>query len=363
MGNTPSNLAYATGYLAEDDENLYYITQDSYAQPANLVKENKSTKEKTILTDAAVCNLNVLGDYIYFVNSDGYPCRMTKDGKTTDILLTTQTYYICVVGNDMYYIKTDYDNPKGFTEEECEILAAQGQIDTLARLYKLNLSSMESTLVSTENVTTCAIYGNRIYYLTSNDVEDTWAMSNLKSMDMNGKDIKTIVETPVTSFFVKDDTLYYISYFNEKLKGSTITDMSFLDCTIVKLDLKTGEKSAITSSEDGIVMDLNVSGDKIVYITYNRNEFLNYYMTDIEDAPVPTCEIKTYDIKAEKTNSILTAEVASLNVCGNDVFCMLSSGEMIRLTLDGSAFEYVYEDGTNTSPYATETEEQATDSE
>ncbi len=347
MGNTPSNLVYGTGYLAEDSENLYYITQDMFSQPANLVKENKSTKEKTILTDAAHSNLNVVGDYIYFINTDGLPCRMTKDGKTTDILMETQTYYICVVSNDMYFIKRDYDNPKGFTQEECEILAAQGQIDTFVRLYKLNLITKEETMVSTENITSCSIYGNRIYYLTTNEVENTWAMSNLKSMDMNGKDIKSLVDVPVTSFFVKDNALYYISYFNEILKGNTISDMSALDCKIFKLDLESGEKTAVLANDDDIVMDINVSGDKMVYIAYNRSEFLNYYVTQAEDASIPTCEIKTFDFKTNETKSILTADVLSMNVCGNEIFCMQSINGMTRLTLDGGKFEPVYEDGTN----------------
>ena len=63
---------FAMGFLAEDTENLYYITRDTYSQPVNLIKENKSTKEKTILTDAAYSSLNVVGDYIYFLNNENY---------------------------------------------------------------------------------------------------------------------------------------------------------------------------------------------------------------------------------------------------------------------------------------------------
>ncbi len=357
MGNTPSNLVYATGYLAEDSENLYYITRSMYSQPANLIKENKSTKEKTILTDAAYCCLNVTDDYIYFINSESKPCRMTKDGKTTDILLETQTYYICVLGNDMYYIKTDYDNPKGFTQEECEILAAQGQLDTFTRLYKFNLETKKDTLVSTENITTCEIFGDRIYYLTTNDVEDAWAMSNLKSMNMKGEDVKTIVESPVTAFFVKNGALYYISYFDEYAKGSTITDMSSLNCIITRLDLKTGTKTNITTFEDGIVMDLNVSGNKMIYIVYDRNEFLGYYASESYDVPAPTCEVKCYDIETGETKTLLTAEVASLNVCGNEMLGVLNDGTMIRLQLDTLAFEPVYEDGSSTPPITEELSE------
>lgn len=354
MGNTPANLVYSTGYFAEDDENLYYITYNSSMQPCNLIKESKSTKDKTILTDAAYCDLNVVGDYIYFINTDGYPCRMTKDGKTTDILLETQTNYICVVNDSMYYLKADYDNPKGFTEEECEILASQGQIDTFIRLHKLNLDTKEDTLVSTENITTCSIFGDRIYYLTSNDVEDTWAMSNLKSMNMNGKDIKTIIDTPVTSFFLRGDSLYYVSYFDESRKGSDVSDVSSLGCTIIKHNLKTNAKSTITSKEDGLVMDMNVSGDTLIYIAYNREEFMNYYLSADENATIPSCSVKTYNMNNKTTNSILSADVSSLNVHGDNIFCLVSGIGTARLSLDGTSFEPVYEDGTNPLSSTTE---------
>jgi len=345
IGNTPSNLMFGAGFLAEDDDNLYYITRNTYSQPANLVKESKSTGETTILTDAAYSCLNVVGDHIYFINNENYPCRMTKDRKTTETLAETQIYYMCIVGNDMYYIKSDYDNPKGLTDEECEILASQGQIETFTRIYKLNLNTKKDTLISEESVYMFSIYGDRIFYLTPTETEDIWAMANLKSMNLKGENIETIVDSPVNSFFVKDDVLYYISCFDENSKGAEITDMSSYDYSIIALNLNSGDKKVISEKSD-IILDMNISGDSIVMICYNRDEFFNYYSGQAtENAVVPVTELKSYDIKTGKITSLAKEDAISLNVCNDTVFSILANGQFARYSPDTSSFKAINEDG------------------
>ena len=356
MGNTPSNLMFGMGFLAEDTENLYYITRDTYSQPVNLIKENKSTKEKTILTDAAYSSLNVVGDYIYFLNNENLPCRMTKDGKTTETLLEGKVLYMCVVGNDMYYIKTDYDNPKGFTEEECEILAAQGQLETFTRIHKLNTTTKEDVLVSSESVYMFSIYGDKIYYLTPSQTEDTWAMANLKDMSLKCEDIETIIDVPVNSFFINDNVLYYISCFDESKKGSEISDMSSFDYSIIALDLNTGEKKAVSDKSE-LIMDMNISGDSIVIVSYNREEFFGYYSSQAtEDAVVPTAELKLYNIKTGEIKPLAKNDTVSINICGNEIFSILTEGGVGRLTTNSSFVEIVNEDGTIKQPLPEETE-------
>ena len=347
MGNTPSNLMFGMGYSAQDSENLYYITRDAYSTPANLIKENKETHEKEILTDAAYSCLNVVGDHIYFINNDGLACRMTKDGKTTETLLETQVYYICVIGSDMYYLKTDYDNPKGYTQEELEILASQGQIDTFTRIYKLDVNTKEYALVSDEDVYMFSIYGDRIYFVTPTNTEDTWAMANLKSMNLKGEDIQPLVDLPVNSFFVKDDILYYISCFDENKKGSAVTDMSSFDYSVKSLDLKTGAKKDISEDTD-LVLDMNISNDSIITVCYDQNEFFAYYENSaqtIEEITAPTAYLKSYDIKTGKTSLILDDDATSINVCGDTVFIVLADGRLAKCSIGDSVLKVMNEDG------------------
>ena len=85
-------------------------------------------------------------------------------------------------------------------------------------------------------------------------------MANLMSMDMNGKSITPVVNIPVENFFIKENALYYIPSYYEESKGTEITDYSFLDCSIMKLDLSTGEKTKISSDEE-MILNFNISGD------------------------------------------------------------------------------------------------------
>ena len=346
IGNTPSNLMFGAGFLAEDEENFYFITRNSTSQPGNLVKENKKTFETTILTDAASRCLNVVGDYIYFINKDSLPCRMTKDGKSIETIFETQLSYICVVGNDMYYTKTDYDNPKGFTEEECEILASQGQIESYTRIHKYNLNKKEDSLVSEEKVHAFSLYGDRIYYLTPSDSEDTWAMSNLKSMNINGKDIVTHYDSPVVNFLVKDDVLYFIPAFDESIKGSQITDVSAFDYSIYALKLDTGETRKISSDSD-LIMDMNVSEDSIVMISFDREKFLAAYSGTAEGATFPEAELKIYITQVGMIKTVASYDASAINVIRNEIFFILSDGTMARTFIGDPNVKIIAEDGTS----------------
>ena len=347
IGNTPSNLMFGTGFLAEDNENLYYITRNAYSEPANLIKENKKTGEKTILTDAAYNCLNVVGDYIYFINNESLPCRMTKDAKTTETLMENQVYYMCVLGSDMYYLKTDYDNPKGYTEEELEILASQGQIATHTRIYKLDVNTKEETKVSDEDVYMFSIYSNKIYFVTPTQTEDPWAMANLKSMNFDGSDVASVVDSPVNSFFVKDGTLYYISCFDESTKGSDVSDMSSFNYSVVSLDLNTGTKKTISEKTD-LVLDMNISNDSLIMLTYNRDEFFAYYSSSEETAEepvIPVTELKAFDFNSGKTTTLAKEDAVSLNVCGDDIFVVLTNGNIAKYSTENSSFKAISEDG------------------
>lgn len=347
IGNTPSNLMFGTGFLAEDDENLYYITRNAYSEPANLIKENKKTGEKTILTDAAYACLNVVGDYIYFINNESLPCRMTKDAKTTETLIDNQMYYMCVLGSDMYYLKTDYDNPKGYTEEELEILVSQGQIATHTRIYKLDVNTKKNTKVSDEDVYMFSIYGNKIYFVTPTQTEDPWAMANLKSMNFDGSDVASVVDSPVNSFFVKDGILYYISCFDESAKGSDVSDMSSFNYSVVSLDLNTGTKKTISEKTD-LVLDMNISNDSLIMLTYNRDEFFAYYSSDEEPAEepvIPVSELKAFDFNSGKITTLVKEDAVSLNICGDNIFAVLANGNIAKYSTEISSFKAIGEDG------------------
>lgn len=361
MGNTPENLMYGLGTSAEDSQYLYYIAySNSYPYANNLIKKNKETSEITILTDAAYGSLNVLGDYIYFVNSDYYPCRMDKSGKSIEILFETPVMtYLSVVGYDMYYIRTDYDNPNNLSEEQCKTLVAQGQMVAYQRLHKYNLLTKEDTVISEEEMQSCAIFNKRIYYLTYNG-DDFTAHSNLKSMNMKGEDIKTHVDSPVILFTVKGEDLYYIPQYNGNFAMATEFSEEYLGYSIKKLNLSTNVSTAITDDAKYVTW-FNFSDDLLVYTAHDRTEYIaKYYTGEVDDETALVPNIITYNIKTGEEKIIAALPSDYTSISGHNIYSMSNTDGFFMINIDGSDAVPIYGDGTSNPPEKTEVETELT---
>ena len=333
QGNTPENLLFQSGLMAEDEENLYYLVLDNLSYSFNLVKENKSTGEKVTLTDAAGGSLNVTEDLIYFVAvDDGTVKSITKDGATIESVLDTPVSYMSVVGNSMYYIKTDYDNPNKLSEEQCMILAQQGQMETFNHLYKMNLKNKKSKLLNKDSMSSISIYGERIYYLSESS--DEWQSSLLCSVNLNGKDKKTVVDTPVASFLISGDDLYYINMYRDVYKDTEITSIDALDYTAYRKNLKDGSTSAL--AEDYMVTYLNTDGKKLYFIALDRVGYMGSMMgEDVQVSP----DLYSIDFETGEMKQMVSGEVQIFNITGDDMIMFISSQGMCRMKTDGSGFE------------------------
>ena len=347
MGNTSENLFFGLGYSAEDKENLYFIAYDSSSQYSNLIKENKATKEKTILTDNAKSNLNLVGDYIYFLDQESKPSRMTKDGKKIDKLVDDVSYYMCVVGCDMYYIKLDFDNPNNLPYDQCMALVSSGEMKYYIRLHKMHLETKEDVLVSNEEMNACSIYGDRIYYVSASS-ENTAETSFLKSMNMNGGDIKTHITEPVYMFVVKGEEIFYIP------SSSDVADGTQTDYSIKKFNTKTNDVSVV-SGENDLVSYMSISGDKLVYLSFDRMKYMEYASGVDPAASAPIPALIALDLNSNTPKIIMNVPISSFNICGDDIICEGSSS-VVRIKTDGSDCTVVYADGTDNPPEPSETE-------
>lgn len=354
-GNTQANLMFQGGICTEDAENFYFLAMDQTTYRFNLIKENKKTKEKEILTDSAAGSLCAVGDYIYFmdVESSGVK-RITKDGKKIETILETEVKHIDVVGNTLYYIRTDYDNPDNLTLEQCQALVAQGQMKTYQRIHKMDVNTKKDKLLSEAEVQTCAVYGDRIYYLTSS--ESTWENGHLLSMDLNGKHAEAVVSSPVATFMIKDNWLYYVPVYLEEYKGTEITSLEALDYRLIKVDLATTE--TIEMNTEFLTLYLNHSEDAVLSVVVNREEYINYFnaMSAGEEAIEPSYSIISTDIESSFTTHLLAGDVQIFNTSGDNIICFLASQGICRLNVDGSGFEPVYADGTSNPPAISEPE-------
>ncbi len=336
QGNTPENLMFQSGLVAEDEENLYYLTLDNTTYSFHLIKENKETKETATLTDAAGGSLNVTSDWIYFIDvENGYVKRISKDGQNIESVIDHGVSHLSVIGNAIYYTKTDYDNPGNLSEEQCAILAAQGQIATYSHLYKMDAETKKSELVSDVNLNTLAIYGNRIYYLTQ--TEDKWTGYNLHSMDLNGKDIKVEVDVPVATFLIHEDDLYFAKMYNDDKKDQEISGAPDLDYSIVKKNLTTGE--TVTINDSYMTTYMNANENALFFMALDRNEYLASLSGESDtDA---TQSLYKLDFETGKIERLVAGELQIFNVAGDEVIMYLGAQGMCRVKADGTGFEQI----------------------
>ncbi len=336
QGNTPENLMFQSGLITEDKENIYYLAYNTQTYTFELIKENKKTKEKTMLTDAAGGSLNVSGEWIYFVNvENGHIMRISKDGAKLETVLEKGVSHLSVIGSTIYYIQTDYDNPNGLSDEQCQTLAAQGQMDTFMHLYKMDAEKKEPALVSEENMSACYIYGDRIYYLTKS--ENMWEEYNLCSVDLNGKNKEVVVDVPVSTFMIKDDTLYYVEVYDSSKKGQEVNPQEVLSYTLFEKNLTNGAAKPLL--ENYMVQYLNKNDDTMFMIAIDRNEYNDYLAGNTESAF--SVSLYTMDFGKTDVKTLIAGDVQIFNVCGDDVLAFIGSQGMCRVKADGTGFEAV----------------------
>ena len=349
-GNTNGNLLMG-GLSTEDAENLYFLTYDKEAYTQILIKENKKTKKTEILTDSAVGGLCVSGNYVYYVDAEQNVSRITKDGKNIEKVLENEVLYINLIGNNLYYIQTDYENPDNLTIEQCKALASQGQIKSFYGLHKYDLDTKKDTVLSNEGLISCYIGDDTIYYITDNN-ENVWESNHLMAMSLDGKNVRKLVDTPVYNIVEKDGYLYYTEVYDPETKDQEIHSSAQFSYKTIKMNLKDGSKEEILP--EYMATSLNESNGKLFIVYVDRAQYMSY--VNGESSENPDYVLCSFDFETNETKTLLTGGVYTFNVSGDDIFCILDTNDVCRMKTDGTGFNAVYADGTSTPPVVEETE-------
>ena len=336
QGATPENLLFQIGIITSDDEYVYYIAPDNLSSQFQLVKENKITKEKTVLTDSAIASLNVTKDWIYFVDvENNYIKRISKDGQIIESVLDETVLHLSVIGNTLYYIKTDYDNPNGLSIEQCKTLAAQGQMETYNHLYTMNANSKKTKLVSEENMSACSIYGGKIYYLTYD--EDPWKTSNLCSMDLDGKGKEVIVDVPVSSFLINGDYLFYVKMYNDTGDRSDLPPSTEYNYAITQENLKTGDTR--TLAEEYMITYMNANQNKLFFIALDRQAYMD--MISGKSQEQISRVLYSMDLGTDEISQLMVGDMQLFNVLDEDIIVFLPYQGLYKMKEDGTGFEQI----------------------
>ena len=307
-GNSTANLLHS-GLMTSDEENLYYIDTDY-----SIFKESKSTGEKTRLGDASGFFLNVVGDWVYYLDpfTQQSISRVKKDGSDAQHLYedaNSQFAYVTVVGDEIYYIAQELRDD--LTPEMQEQIAQSGSNAELyrTRLYRLKVGKEKPERVSDTDILQYLVYKDRIYYLDRTEAA-------VYSMDLNGKDHKKIVSGPVYNFEIVNDVLYYQDATPDP------------ETRIPKLSI---EKVAL----DGTYID-SVVFNRLATVFGVVDEAVYYVGFDSVDSATATLYKKTAE--GEET---LVDDCVGFNVREGYIFYMSSDNKVMKTKFDKSGFEEV----------------------
>lgn len=265
-GNTSSNLTNF-GLAVESNGWIYYTNQSDYQRIYKM--KIGDTKGQKLSDDPYASHLNVIGDWIYYADSEGGLCRMKTDGSELSLLTDYPVNFIQATSDYIYFL-TSYKGSTGYQLRELHRIKPDGSSDEI--LYSYLSSDWDYSIIDNDiyflywnsstqsnilkkgsynnilnNVDKFLISGNHIYYINHED-------KCIYKADMDGKNIVKVTNDTAKSLNVANGWIYYANTSdNSKLYKITIDGKDKSKVADFKID------SAI-----------NIAGGKIFYIETNR---------------------------------------------------------------------------------------------
>lgn len=310
-GNTIANIRN-NGFLDESNGWIYYSVLDTDKENMCIYKKNKkSQKSKLILKKKAdLLYLNVLGEYIYFVEVE-YPeenadisnkiCKMKLNGSDLQVIndneFDDERNEIYIVNDKIYYTGTDLSicsmnldgsDKKVILQNTLGLLGVNEKyiiynilkIDEDGRkniiTYKMGLNGEEQKEITGQRLYSINLIGDEIYY-----VDD---MFHVYRKNLNTGETNTILEKETKYINIYDNKIYAMADFDEDDKQSIYK---------IKLD-GTGEKKII-ELEQGTGF-INVTNNMIMY-TDSNDEKRTINIMNLENKNISTIYEEVLNVK------------------------------------------------------------------
>jgi hypothetical protein len=258
-GNTTMNISNGA-YVAMQDNWLFYSFDGGFLQRGKgLYCSNIDGSNKKKIISGNIDNINVVGDYIYFVESEEnkeiksgavrkYSLYRTKLDGTNRTKLVDNCYFVNIVGNkifysifmdDMKYWKSGIDN--------YPLKEKQGYI------YTANIDGSNSKLLIEKNVKSYLLKGEFIYYLDEIGI--------YKVSIKTGESTEFVKREDIQGFTFDDNELYYQIHDCGK-DETTITSVSLLDGSKEKEFIVPGQIITLVSCREKLIY---IQGNFTVY--------------------------------------------------------------------------------------------------
>lgn len=206
MGNTNGNI-HQMGYAVEKDGWIYYSSfddSDGYDSRGCLYRKRKDGSEKQRLSNNLAYQINVLGDFVYYISGEPGPIyKVNKNGGKKQKLENRRSSNLIVLGDEIFY-RLEYE-----------------------KLYKMNTDGKEKKKLA-DDMLEFSIYEGNIYYTNQND-------NHLYKMDLNGNNVQKL-----SNHYAKDINV----------EGNWVYFWDFNDSMIYKLKTDGSEEKMLTSPTD-----------------------------------------------------------------------------------------------------------------
>lgn len=180
-GNTPGNLNNF-GLVAAQDDIIYLAYQgDSY----RIYKFNPGEEGYSKLNDDGSRYLNVIGDWIYYINVDELNSlyKIRTDGSERTLISSDRAWNLSVLGDWLYYINEDDNNT----------------------IYKIRTDGTGRTRVNNNASAYINLTEDWIYFSNLNDSERIYRIRS------DGSERSPVNDEPSRALVVDEDWIFYLS--------------------------------------------------------------------------------------------------------------------------------------------------------
>lgn len=254
-GNTYGNIYNSQGKAAISGDWIYYVNDE---ENDALYKMKTDGTQKMRLGKSEQCdNINIVGDWIYYSYYADFPMtgRIRTDGTSQGVLFFGFTYYMSVIGDNIYYctnnvnitpygeydfciynistkqktVMDDDDYYIPYVTDDGWVYYLSSANDPAQRLYKMRLDGTQKTKISDELVNYFDIKDGWIYYLDF--------YFSLCKMRLDGSDKIVLDDTYPENFIISGDWIYVDKggLYKIKLDGSDLTQLTEDGCAELRV--------------------------------------------------------------------------------------------------------------------------------
>jgi len=293
IGNTMGNLMNL-GFVTNNNDSIFYM---AFNDPKVSLNRKNIKGDNEIISYGLCLYLNVLDEFIYYINDKDEIYKMDINGNQKTKLSNIKAAFLCVFNDTIYALGGDSDKYD-------------------KNLYSMNIDGSDFKILSNEKIGKLYIYNDKIYYNTFIDGE-----TYLYKMNLAGKDKELIIKSTGMEdlFYIYKDNLYYLS------SGGVFS--------INKFNISNKEYSLVNKT-DGQIPNGLINGNNN-FIFFKSTSPRTYYLLNLD-----TGELNS-SIDDRFNNNVTVNGIqyrTGLYSVGNKVF-FYENGQLNYMNIDGSNVE------------------------